>query len=63
MDCTNPKIALEWIDNVHGVLTYIGCPFDLWVHMASGAMLSRGKLWWESAHTAFLVGRVLEQIG
>lgn len=44
------------------MLAHMGYHPELWVHVASGAIQSMSKLWWESAHTAFLEDRALEQI-
>lgn len=56
------KVALEWFDTARGVLTHIGYPLELCVCVATGVMRSMGKLWWESAHGAFLGTKALGQI-
>lgn len=55
----DPYVALEWIDMVRGVLTYMGCAPKLWVHMVIEALKCMSKIWWEFAH-AYLGRRPLE---
>lgn len=40
----------------------MGCSIELVVHAATGAMLSLGKIWWESADTVFLGTKALKLI-
>ena len=40
---TDPEVALDWLETVRAVLTHIGCPAELWVRMATGAMQLEGR--------------------
>lgn len=58
----DPEITLEGIDAARGVLVHMGCPTELWVRVATGAMHSSGNIWWEYAHIVFFETRALELI-
>lgn len=51
---------MEWIDTTRSMLIHLGCLSELWVCIATGAVQSLGKLWWDSAHTTFLEEKVRE---
>lgn len=53
---------LEWIDVARLVLLQLAYPPEVWVRVATRAMQSMDRLWLDSAHTAFLEDRDLEQI-
>lgn len=40
----------------------MGCPPELWVLVATRAMQSLGKIWWESTHVAFFETKTIELI-
>ena len=40
---TGPEVALDWLETVRAVLTHIGCPTELWIRMATGAMQQEGR--------------------
>lgn len=58
----NPEVTLEWIDEARLVLIHLGCPPELWMRVATGVAQSMDRLWHDSAQTAFLKGKTLEQI-
>ena len=59
---TDPEVALIWLDTARSVLEHVGCPPDLWVRMATGAMQQGSKVWWEATHGSTFKGKPIEQI-
>lgn len=58
----DPEVGLEWFDTARGVFMHVGVPHDHWVRVAIEAMQWMGKIWWASAHVAYLGTRQLEHI-
>ena len=59
---TDPEVALIWQDTARSVLEHVGCPPDLWVRMATGAMQQGSKVWWEATHGSIYKGKTIEEI-
>ena len=47
----DPEESLLWLDTAGQVLEHIGCPLEIWVRVANGAMQRDSKVWWEAMRT------------
>ena len=59
---TDPEEALIWLDTARSVLEHLGCPLDLRVRMATGAMQEGSRVWWEAVHGSSFRGCHIEEI-
>ena len=58
----DPEVTLGWIDAAKVVLEHIGCPQDLSVRMATGALRHLGQIWWDNTHLNVFKMRAIELI-